>query len=211
MRKGKQMLSEVKKIIDSLDEEENEAILNYFGKSHEPMEDSIRKKFDEIIQKSCELIKKGTSQENVVECFRIDMRHGMSEAIDRAMLLYRDFGTLRKMSKEEGLRAKYLVDFLWEQKIIRVSRDLILPDEFDGYGLDEIIAVEHALEFVVERCVASSFTYEAMEEQFREEAGVTDELAAYIARKIDHDFKDLQLKIIMQRLTFLRNSTNISI
>lgn len=196
------MVTEIKGKLKALDAGHpgwREEVERYLDEQQDGFDQDIVNDFLGIIFDLCEAIKAGKIEEKAaIAAFDENLRAGVKRVIDLRLRAFHAFAPIRAAEREHMSQIKYMIDVMWEQYVIRYNPQLVIEPVGDMTN-DEIEEIELTLGALSDYCVWKTFTYEGILQEIRDRLCISEELGIYIAKRIDRDYRTLQINFLVSR------------
>lgn len=168
---------------------------------------AIANDFDDIISDLCDSIR--TSEctlEDAISLFDPDVQSSVQVQILSRLRPFFAFAAIRKFESNSKAQIENLIETIWQQRIIRRNPNFDINAERD-FNLEinnsDLNEFSLSLNAIVDHCISRLLNYDGMLHTLKVNTQISDDLCAYIARKIDKDYEELQRNYLIKRLMVL--------
>ena len=200
------MLTNFKKQIDTLTEKMpdwDERVFDFLSNNEEENK-SGQKAIEELTIILDEVIKYAKQNDIPIDEVTFLFKGKKSEKyiiayIQNYMDKYNDYKALRELEKSDQFMAKYCVDMIWSNYILRYDpfEDFKSNIQIDNESFN---AIAIQLDAFVDRCISQLLTERAMSKALMDDSGLSENLCRYIADLINNDFEKLKLNYIVSMI-----------
>lgn len=150
-----------------------------------------------------ELLKEVISEDKIISILK--------KQVDISMIYYKMLQPIRKMSFQDGERAKAMIEDIFSNYILRL--DYAVFDRYkylDDNSENSIKKLFSALDRLTDYYVEHLFVQKQVQNDFKMETGISEEVCAFYAQLYEENFKELKVNLIMNKLTDLENALSES-
>lgn len=113
---------------------------------------------------------------------------------------------IRVSEDEMHIQIQSLIDEIWKQNVIRYNPNFsVKTAEYAKLAITEETATEFSLTLaaLVDHCVSKLLSYEGTVAVIEYQTGISEDLAEYIARRIERDSDELRVNYLIKSLSRL--------
>lgn len=125
----------------------------------------------------------------------------LNDYIDKLLEAYNAINPLRVLEVQDYQKAKKLVDFIFDQVIIRLNPNA--QEKYADFGLgnkEEFLNVGGVINSLCTFIVLQNLHKDAMPEMIRLNTRLSKDLTEYIAEKTDQNFESLKTQLILKKV-----------